>query len=541
MDRLEDSLKSIMQVASVIGREFAFRILHAITEVKEDLKSSLLNLQGLEFIYEKNLFPELEYIFRHALTQEVAYNSLLLKRRKQIHERIGQAIEELYPERLEEFYEMLAHHYSKSGNESKAYEYLRQSASKAIQNDAAFEAIRQYKGALGILSKLQQTDHTKQEKIDLVLAMQMPLRRLGFPEDYLALLLEAEALAEAKKRVRVRSELGFYYIAKGSDPQLGWDYLDSCVGYPESIQDVGVLVPVGYDLCTSCLVSGDWKRINRTAPTIIGLIEGSRTQTEFYDRHVNPYSYLLAMWGVTTGACGDFVQGERLIAKALSFAEQINHQATVGLVQFFCGVSLAHKRDGRRAAMYLEKGIKQFEAPQTIIFLGLAWVWLGYAHCLMGDSRTGVDLTDKGLEMHSELGIPLWRSLCHILCSFAHFELGDLEKTRTHADLALRFSLENNERNIQGISRFMLGVALAKADTSHIEEAEQHILQGIALLEELGIVRDYCQGRLYLAELQADAGKRDEALENLIKAESMYRQMGMDYWLGKTREVLARL
>jgi class 3 adenylate cyclase len=89
MDRLEESLKRIMQVAAVIGREFAFRILETITEMKENLKSGLVNLQGLEFIYEKSLFPDLEYIFRHALVQEVAYNSLLINRRKEIHGKIG--------------------------------------------------------------------------------------------------------------------------------------------------------------------------------------------------------------------------------------------------------------------------------------------------------------------------------------------------------------------------------------------------------------------------------------------------------------------
>ena len=133
MDRLEESLKRIMQVAAVIGREFAFRILETILEMKEELKSGLVNLQGLEFIYEKSLFPELEYIFRHALVQEVAYNSLLITRRKEIHEKIGQAIESLHAQRLEEFYEMLAYHYSKSGNLPKAYEYLKQAAGKGFR------------------------------------------------------------------------------------------------------------------------------------------------------------------------------------------------------------------------------------------------------------------------------------------------------------------------------------------------------------------------------------------------------------------------
>ena len=93
--------------------------------MKEELKAQLLNLQGLEFIYEKRLFPELEYVFKHALTQEVAYHSLLLNRRKEIHERIGHAIEEIYPDRLEEFYEMLAYHYSRSDNKEFAYHYAK--------------------------------------------------------------------------------------------------------------------------------------------------------------------------------------------------------------------------------------------------------------------------------------------------------------------------------------------------------------------------------------------------------------------------------
>jgi predicted ATPase len=95
-------------------------------EMKEELKVGLVNLQGLEFIYEKSLFPDLEYIFRHALVQEVAYNSLLINRRKEIHEKIGKAIEQLHPQRLEEFSEMLAYHYSKSGNPDKAYGYLKE-------------------------------------------------------------------------------------------------------------------------------------------------------------------------------------------------------------------------------------------------------------------------------------------------------------------------------------------------------------------------------------------------------------------------------
>ena len=322
MDRLEESLKRIMQVAAVIGREFAFRILETILEMKEELKSGLVNLQGLEFIYEKSLFPELEYIFRHALVQEVAYNSLLINRRKEIHEKIGQAIESLHAQRLEEFYEMLAYHYSKSGNLPKAYEYLKQAAGKAVQKDAPFEGLRLYKEAMGVLLKLPPTDENKKEQIELVLSMASPERRIGYSEDYLPWLQKAEALAEElgdiRKRLTIRSNLGIYYIFKDGNSQLGWEYLESCSEHPELIQDIELMVPNGYDLCVSSIILGDYQRINRIAPTIIGLIENSRTQAEFYGRAFQPLFVYSGGFGASlTGLLGHFDEGEKLLEKGL--------------------------------------------------------------------------------------------------------------------------------------------------------------------------------------------------------------------------------
>jgi predicted ATPase/class 3 adenylate cyclase len=171
MDRLEDSLKRTMQVASVIGRDFAFRILQTITGLREELKAHLLNLQGLEFIYEKSLFPELEYIFKHALTQEVAYNSLLLKRRKEIHEKIGEAIEQIYAERLEEFYEMLAYHFVQGEVWHKAVIYLRQAGGRAMKKSAYVEAIAHLRKGLEVFPRLPETA----DRAELELALQFDL------------------------------------------------------------------------------------------------------------------------------------------------------------------------------------------------------------------------------------------------------------------------------------------------------------------------------------------------------------------------------
>jgi len=161
MDRLEDNLKRTMQVASVIGRDFAIRILQSITGMREELKSYLLNLQGLEFIYEKQLFPELEYIFKHALIQEVAYNSLLQARRKEIHENIGNAIEEIYIDRLEEFYEVLAYHYYRSNNLEKAVEYGEKAANQAKDIFAHEDAVKLFEQTIEVQENLDSENKKK--------------------------------------------------------------------------------------------------------------------------------------------------------------------------------------------------------------------------------------------------------------------------------------------------------------------------------------------------------------------------------------------
>jgi tetratricopeptide (TPR) repeat protein len=244
---------------------------------------------------------------------------------------------------------------------------------------------------------------------------------------------------------------------------------------------------------------------------------------------------------VSTGVCGDFDQGERLLEKALSFALEIDHLSTIGFVEMLYGCTLANKGDGQSAAEHLQNAIKCMEESQTVILLGATWSWLGYAYCLMGQSKTAVDLTEKGLKMHTELGLLYWRYLCHRFCSYTYFEQGDMEQARTHAELALQFALENNETMGQGISRVLLGRVIAKTEPTHVEAAEQHTLEGIGLLKELGLLSYYSCGYLWLGEVYAESGRREEALENLKKAETMFREMGMDYWLGKAQEVLARL
>src|SRR5262245_36215426 len=154
IERLEEAPKKTLQLASVIVRDFTRRLLDRIAEIRERSEDLLQELKAIELIYEKTLFPELAYMFNHALTHEVAYNSLLMQRRRELHRLIGHGIEELYADRLSEHYEVLAHHFSKAEEWSRAVDYLVNAAEKAARAFAVREAVALYGQALDAAAHL---------------------------------------------------------------------------------------------------------------------------------------------------------------------------------------------------------------------------------------------------------------------------------------------------------------------------------------------------------------------------------------------------
>jgi tetratricopeptide (TPR) repeat protein len=154
IDRLERRAKEALQLASVIGREFTVRLLERISDIKVQLDETLVELKVLELIYQKDYFPELSYMFKHALTHDVAYSTLLLKQRKELHCSIGAAIEELYPDRLADHYEALAHHYYEGEDWAKALDYQVQAGDKAVATFANQNALDYYARALEVCTNL---------------------------------------------------------------------------------------------------------------------------------------------------------------------------------------------------------------------------------------------------------------------------------------------------------------------------------------------------------------------------------------------------
>ena len=134
------------------------------------------HLQAAEFLYETRLFPELAYTFKHALTQEVAYNAVLLERRQGLHERAAQAIEGLFAERLPEHYNALAHHYSRSGNTTKAVDYLHRAGQQAVERSAYAEAVSHLTTTVDLLATLPETHERGQQELGVQMTLGMALR-----------------------------------------------------------------------------------------------------------------------------------------------------------------------------------------------------------------------------------------------------------------------------------------------------------------------------------------------------------------------------
>jgi class 3 adenylate cyclase/tetratricopeptide (TPR) repeat protein len=544
MDRLEESLKRIMQVASVIGREFAFRILQAIMEMKEELKSHLLNLQGLEFIYEKRLFPELEYIFKHALTQEVAYNSLLLKRRKEIHEKIGRAIEEIYPDRLEEFYEMLAYHYTKSDNVEKTYQYLKLSGNKAMRSYSPTEAFRFYRDAIGILKQMRQTDQNKKEQIEVILSMADPMRLLAYPEDSFKFLQEGETLCkdlkDQKSLAILYSHVGSFYSTKG-EAALGMKYEEDSFEEAEKLQDSEIMVRIGARLCFSYDFAGEYKKIVQTAPRIMALLEKTPEKVEFLGTPVDLRPLLLALYGHALGYIGRFAQGEEACEKALSLAQEGDNLYSMGYVEFFYGCMFVPKGDGENAVKHLQKSVEYFEKLQAYVVLPVTLSLLGMGYFLRGDPGKALGLLEKGLKMRTYTEVPGFLSLQHLTLSSAHLGLGNLNEAKVHAEQALNLGQTNHEKYCEGLAWLQLGRTAGRMEKSSIEKAEEYVLQGMKILGELETKPAYAQGCLSLGGLYAEAGQKEKALESVKKAEAMFQEMGMEFWLAQTKKLLETL
>jgi class 3 adenylate cyclase/tetratricopeptide (TPR) repeat protein len=542
IDRLEENLKRIMQVASVIGREFAFRILQTIVGMREELKTHLLTLQGLEFIYEKQLFPELEYIFKHALTQEVAYNSLLRTRRQEIHRKIGKAIEALYAERVEEFYEMLAYHYSRSEDKLKACHYLKLAGDKAWSSSSASEAFSFYKEAIKLLQDQAETQRNLQTRLEILKSIGYPIRMLGFPEGSFQFLEEGERLAQhlmdPKAQAYFQTNIGIYFLIAGGDPAKGRLYIERGMEGSELTDAIDIIVPATDDLISYYIIEGNYPRVCQIAPKLIALIEKTQTEGELFGRPSNQYSIVNGYYGMALGAVGKFSEGKRFLDKGRSFALDMNNPISIAQVEMTHGAFYFFQGDAEKMLRHWLSSAEYMEKSQFRMFQGPVWAWVGLAYLHLGLIDKARQFAEKGLEMHMHLGMNVWLGSIHGSLGEIYLALGNSGEALKHAEMGVNLCRKNNERFFESEARIILGRVVAAKGSEKEEEAQEQILQSLMMLEELQIKPRYAVGLLYLGELLTKSGKGEMGIEKLRKAEEMFHEMRMDHWLDRVQGIL---
>jgi predicted ATPase/class 3 adenylate cyclase len=264
IDRLIPEEKDLLQQLAVIGREFPLSLVwQVVPQPEEELYRMVASLQRKEFLYEQPAFPEVEYLFKHALTQEVAYNSVLQERRKALHERTAQAIENLYNTSLEDHYSELAHHYTRSGNTQKAVDYLQRAEQQAVQHSANEEAIHHLTTALELLQTLPDTPERAQQELTLQIllgASLMTTKGWGAPEVE-RVYTRARALCQQEGEIpRLFSALWAlsYHYAMRADYQAARELGEQCLTLAHSLQDSALLLQAHYMVALTWYCLGEF-------------------------------------------------------------------------------------------------------------------------------------------------------------------------------------------------------------------------------------------------------------------------------------------
>jgi class 3 adenylate cyclase/tetratricopeptide (TPR) repeat protein len=538
IDRLADAPKRTLQLASVIGREFTRRLLERISEMRDRTDEFLRELKAIELIYEKNLFPELAYMFKHALTHEVAYGSLLVQRRRELHHAIARAVEELYPNRLAEHYEVLAYHFCRAEEWPKALEYLLKAAQKAAQAFANREAVALYAQAVEAMGHLGGS-------VDARTRLDVYQAQLGI---YTALSEFDRAIEAGERAAALAREMGDRGSEAGALAGLGfaatWGHrFDAAVAYAGRAVDIGAaagtLAPVG----ASHVAIGQVMIVTRR-------LEEGRAHLE--DAHeigrrvgdAATQAIALGAVGILHNWAGEYRRAVELESESLRLARELNQVVPLALALWQSSLPLIGQGGYDEARAVLEEGLVFCEkAGEQVMALRMAntlgWLWM---EC--GDMARAAELSARAAEGARKRGDPE---------TIANPELNLADIFIARGDLALAGEV------LEGVQ------ALVKAPTTSEWMRWRYSTHLFASLADLAVARgdhraavtwaDQClglavptQSRRYVVRglrvrAQVAMGERrwDAAEQALGEALTVARVMGNPTQLWRTHLELARL
>jgi predicted ATPase len=544
IDRLPLEEKQLLQTAAVIGTEVPLALLQAVAEVPEELlRLGLTHLQAAEFLYETRLFPEHEYTFKHALTQQVAYETLLQEQRRALHARIVEALEALAGERVAEQVERLAHHALRGEVWDKALAYGRQAGEKAMARSAHREAVGYFEQALSAVAHLPETRHTREQAIDLRIALRSALWPSGALERILAYLREAETLAEALDDSRRLAQVSLFLFENfrfiGAYDRAS-AAAQRALALATASGEVVLRAQANQRLGQAYYAQGDYRRAIDCLKQSVAGFDGAQRR-EHFGQVILPAVLSRAYLAWCHAELGTFPEGRTLGEEGLRIAEEVAHAGS--LMYAYHGIGLLALRQGDlpRAISLLERAMGLCQDADLPLFFPWIAAALGAAYVLAGRSADAVPLLTQALEQATATGTVVHQAFCHLSLGKAQLLAGRLEEAHTLAQHTLRLARERQERGHQAYALRLLGGIAAWSEPPESEQAEAHYRQALALADELGMRPLVAHCHLGIGKLCTKVGRRTAARIDLSAAVELYRAMQMTFWLLQAEATLAEV
>lgn len=530
VDSLAEGVKSLLHTVSAVGREFSYYLIKRVTNIAEqELLSQLSVLKDSELLYERGIYPESTYVFKHALTQEVAYNGLLLKRRKDIHEEIGKAIEALYPDRLEEHYELLAYHYGRSVNTDKAVEYLDLSNQKTAKLNAMEEAKAYFDEAMELLDTMPETEENRQRRISLLVNQGDAFFLLFMTSEYYNLLTRYEPMARGLGNPEL---LGALYARLGECEYSSGNFdqaiqtLTKAAELSEACRNVE---EAGYAYVfreISHFERGDFEQVLALKEDVL------RTMKQRFNLRV--HTYALSFASRAYACLGRWDESVEEGQKALTVAEESSDNSLITFAAWNLSIVYNWKGDSDMAIKYGELAVQKAPTPAD-----KAWAQrsLGWAWCRAGEPNRGIELLTTVLPifragfMASEIPLTCYLGEGHCLA-------GEDEKARQMLKKGLEMAEQYGMRYYAGFAQRLLGEIVLKTNPA---QAAPYFEKSIAVLRELKAENELAMAYAGYGRLHKKQDEIAPAREYLTKALEVFERLGTLLEPGKVRRELAGL
>jgi tetratricopeptide (TPR) repeat protein len=537
IDRLAPEDKRHLQAASVLGKDVPFVLLQALVEGAEDaLRRSLTTLQAAEFLYEARLFPDLEYTFKHALTHEVAYGGLLHDRRRALHAAAVKAIERLHAGRLDEHVERLAHHAQRGELWEPAVLYCRRAGERAAARSASREAVGWLEQAIAALEHVPEGRAKADAAIDLRFELHGAFIQIGEMERALRELETVEALARAvgdpARAARASMLMAFPLVHVGLTDRAV-EAGRQGLAIASEIGDPRLEIAARYRLGSALYFHGSPAESIGVLRPAIETLEARGMNFERLGLHILPSVAARIFLAPALAQRGEFNEATRVAEEAIRIALSTAHAYSLAAGWGHLGWVQAMQGYFDKAVASLERSFEIIRPAGYRFLIALYSPQLGAGYAFVGRSADAFAVLDTGLQESRALHLRLSEAWNHLARAEALLACGRLTEAADESVHALEHSRGLRLRGFEAATLVSVGNLQVTQGLPAVMGAETSYFEALALAEPRGMRPLVGHCHLGLGKLDRRTGKRKQAHEHLTIATTMYREMGMTYWLEK--------